>query len=433
MRQALWTRMSSVLFLVVLGAEPAILPAVPPSAVPVPAIPAVVPSGPVDEDKPIGVLPAVVLPEHHHPLLEAEADFLLWKVRRGNVPVLVTTSTAPSTAVPPPGTLGQNQTTILFGGSTLPFDEQVGLRAAFTLYPVADGPVGLQLGGFFLGRSTVNYSVASNAQGSPILAQPLTTPDLGPNALPIAIPNFGPDPGFRGDISEQVTSNLFGYEINAVHHYRKIDGYPQMHSLGGFRALGLQESLVQTTNITNLANPLNNNLPLNGVPVRSVRIIDSFRASTNFYGGQFGVRACWIFSAVSVDVWGKLALGVSQQHVIRSGESIGSNGDRVAAGVRVVSSNAGTDTWNRFAVLPEVGLNLGYAVTDNIRLRLGYTFLYLSSAARVGEQIDTTVDRRLVPTTNAYNAPGAVARPAVLRNSTDFWAQGGNLGLEITF
>ena len=82
---------------------------------------------------------------------------------------------------------------------------------------------------------------------------------------------------------------------------------------------------------------------------------------------------------------------------------------------------------NRFAWSPDVGLKLGYQLTDHMRATVGYDFLYLSDVARAGDQ----VDQRVNPA-RAVGMAGALNPPFVF-HGTDFWAQGLNFGLEFRY
>ena len=106
-------------------------------------------------------------------------------------------------------------------------------------------------------------------------------------------------------------------------------------------------------------------------------------------------------------------------------------------GLLAEPSNIGIRSQDRFAVIPEMGVKLGYNFTPNIKAFVGYTFMYVSNVARPGDQIDRTVNISQQPIllgTTAVNPPlvGA-ARPFPLFQTTDFWAQGVNFGLEIQY
>ena len=60
-------------------------------------------------------------------------------------------------------------------------------------------------------------------------------------------------------------------------------------------------------------------------------------------------------------------------------------------------ANIGRYTQSKFAVVPEAGVKIGYHLTPNLRLAVGYNFLYLSSVLRPGDQIDTGLDVTRIP------------------------------------
>ncbi len=79
-------------------------------------------------------------------------------------------------------------------------------------------------------------------------------------------------------------------------------------------------------------------------------------------------------------------------------------------------------------MVPEIGFNVGRQVTNNIRLYVGYTFLYWSSVVRPGDQIDFVVNPTQLPTSAGPGMLVGPARPAPLFRESDFWAQGINFG-----
>ena len=83
---------------------------------------------------------------------------------------------------------------------------------------------------------------------------------------------------------------------------------------------------------------------------------------------------------------------------------------------------AGAFLWQTrdpFAVVPEFTFSVGYDVTRNLRVFVGYTFLYLSDAVRPSEQFDAL---RQSPHSSIFPIP-----------SSDFWGQGLSFGLEFRF
>ncbi len=100
-----------------------------------------------------------------------------------------------------------------------------------------------------------------------------------------------------------------------------------------------------------------------------------------------------------------------------------------AGGVYALASNIGTQHSNDWVVAPEFGLNVGYQLTSNVRLRLGYSFLFLDGIARAADQIDFTINQNLFPPA----ITGGPNRPAVTPVRSDIWVQSINFGVEIQY
>ena len=98
-------------------------------------------------------------------------------------------------------------------------------------------------------------------------------------------------------------------------------------------------------------------------------------------------------------------------------------------GLLAQPTNIGRYAFNDFAVAPEGTLNLGFQLTDGIRVFGGYTFMYWSNVTRAGEQIDLVVNGTQI---GGQPLVGA-ARPAFVQRQNDFWAQGVNVGAEFRY
>ena len=101
--------------------------------------------------------------------------------------------------------------------------------------------------------------------------------------------------------------------------------------------------------------------------------------------------------------------------------------------LRELPSNIGRYNWDVFAVVLEFPINVGYQVTKQLRVFVGYTFLYASKVLRPGDQIDRVVNTTQIPPPLAAGTLIGPARPAFHFKDTDFWAQGINFGLEFRF
>jgi len=196
-----------------------------------------------------------------------------------------------------------------------------------------------------------------------------------------------------GGASAYQDSQLWGADINGLYNlYRDSRFHTDL--IGGFRYLGLQEDLKAYAVGT---------VCLPDGEVEGGSAATRLMAQNNFYGGQIGARAGWTFDRWFVDITGKIALGATTEGVTANLTAIGADGAADAFQFR----QSKTD----FAVLPEVNLRVGYNFTRNIHAFVGYDFLYISSVARPGNQ---------------FNNLTSV-------NSTGFWAQGLNFGVEVSF
>jgi hypothetical protein len=63
-----------------------------------------------------------------------------------------------------------------------------------------------------------------------------------------------------------------------------------------------------------------------------------------------------------------------------------------------------------------------------MRAFIGYDFLYLSSVARAGNQVDLRTNGSLITPT-----PSGPSNPPFAFHGTDYWAQGVNFGLEFRY
>jgi hypothetical protein len=179
------------------------------------------------------------------------------------------------------------------------------------------------------------------------------------------------------------------------------------------------------------------------------KVHDLFDAETTFHGGELGLlwlceRARW-----SLEILARLGIGSNRQRVRINGYTTQidtatgtSTTSRVDVGPEVAGvftgggllaqrSNIGTYTRDRFALVPEVGVTLGYQVNRHWRATAGYSLIFWTHVVRPGEQIDTTVNPNFLPD-EASPITGA-QRPAFAFHETSLWAQGFNLGFECTW
>src|SRR5262249_61083084 len=87
-----------------------------------------------------------------------------------------------------------------------------------------------------------------------------------------------------------------------------------------------------------------------------------------------------------------------------------------SGGLLALPTNMGGHTRTVFSVVPELGLNLGYQLTDHIRIFAGYTVLYWTHVARPGQQIDRTINSNQLPTIAGPGSLGGGPPRPILRS-----------------
>jgi hypothetical protein len=369
------------------------------------------------------------------PRVYFSGEYLLWRVRAAGLPPLVTTTGSLTAAellalegANPafrPGALGQPGTTTLFGGSNLDLGNFSGGR--FTLGIGIAQTLGFEATFFFLGKNTESFTASS--PGTVGIFRPFTDVTAGGQSAEfVSFPSLT-----AGQINISYNTRMWGTEGNLRYPLLCGCNY-KVDLLGGFRFLDLEESLNIHESLTFLVS----NAALGVTAGDNIQVLDGFGTINHFYGGQVGAdfeyrRGRWLFGVTP-----KLALGDMHEVVNINGRTIfrpaAGGVTTVNGGLLAAPTNIGHHTGDSFAVVPEVGLKIGYQVTDHMKVFAGYDFLYLSDVVRPADQVDlrvnTTQIPRLVGTMPTLVGP---ARPAVLFNRTDFWAQGLMVGLEFNY
>src|SRR4029077_9191234 len=99
-------------------------------------------------------------------------------------------------------------------------------------------------------------------------------------------------------------------------------------------------------------------------------VVDQFTTQNNFYGPQIGLQGWWWRNRFFVNARGLLAVGDTNQQVTRIGTTIitppGGAPTVANGGLLVQPTNSGTVNRDLFSVIPQVGLNVGFQLTDHI-------------------------------------------------------------------
>jgi hypothetical protein len=348
------------------------------------------------------------------------ADYLLWQVRGDSVPALVTTS-PPGTARTGAGVLSSPGTSTLFGDSALNNDWRSGFRLDAGGWLDCDQKFGVEADFFILGNATSNFNMSSD--GNPILARPFFNVLTGmQDSELIAYPGV-----LNGQVAIRDTSSLLGTGVWARCNLCCSPCY-RLDALLGYRYLRLADNLGINENLTS-TDPTSTTVPLG----TRVDVSDEFDTMNNFNGVDLGLAGEWHHGNWVVEGAMKVALGVTNSEVDVNGSTTiavpGFAPLTQPGGLLALSSNSGRYSKDRFSVVPEAGIKLGYDVTPHVRVAVGYDFLYWTDVMRPGGQIDTVVNPNLL----APATPGGPARPMRLDDTTDIWVQGVSFSLEFRF
>lgn len=359
-------------------------------------------------------------------------DYLYWWLSEATAPPLATSSPS-GTQFANAGILGQPGTTTLYAGD-IPQNGQSGIRIYFGGWLRPESNVGLGFDAFRLFGSSSNAAFSSSgAPGSPILARPFINANNGlESSQLVAVPGVS-----TGSIAIHSNTNFWGFELNGLF---RPSTESALKFLGGFRYLHLDDTLDVTT-LTNTQAPGGGSFIGAPLPAASALYVsDQFSADNAFYGGQAGVSYTLGYGRFSVDLVGKIALGVTNQSIsIGGGTSavIPPNTAQqviIPGGLLAVRTNAGNLSQNEFGFVPEGRIQANFKVNKYVSLYAGYTIIYWNSVARAAEQIDRTVNPTQVPSNAAFqNAVVGPARPTGVIQTSSMWAQGVNVGVMFTY
>lgn len=341
--------------------------------------------------------------------LWGRAEYLGWWTEGMHVPALVTT-----------GPVDSPTNVLLFGNTSLNSDGRSGGRFTLGTRPDPCGYGGVEVTYMMLGEETDGFTASSD--NFAVLARPFFNVQTGAqDAHFVAMP----DPTrLDGSVSVSATTGFQGVELL----YRQAAGrscWSSIDFLLGYRWVQLEDDLVIREST----------LVLSGAaPNSTINLFDQFGTGNNFHGAELGVDVRrQIFPCWSLELLGKLAIG-NTHSAARAG---GSTTTRTAAGetstdaggLLALPTNIGTYERDSFASVAELGVTLRRRLTCRLEASLGYTLVYWSEVARAGDQIDLDVN----PSQISSGALVGAARPEFSFTTTDFWAQGLNVGLECSF
>ena len=353
------------------------------------------------------------------------ADYLYWKIQDAKkvLPLVVEGTPAPDfTPI-----LDNPGSSVVLGDRHVDSKWRSGGR--FTLGFICGDmcQVGVEASYFFLSKSGTEKSVFSDGSlGSSFLSIPFIDSNTGlESSFAIARPGL-----FSGNAKLKVSNSMQGAELYSLTHLPYLRGW-SMNIFGGFRYLNFNEKLqFQTESL--FINP-----GLNDVFSTS----DRFSVDNNFYGGSLGATALFKCQNILFSLKAKVGAGaIYQSTKVRGSFEINNytgftNVQVFDGGYFALPSNSGTKRRPKFSVLPEVEINVGYEIIENLALNVGYNFLYVTNVLRAARQMDRHINPTGSPLYQETPNPVQVgaSRPKSHMRSAGLSVQGLNVGIVYVF
>jgi hypothetical protein len=311
---------------------------------------------------------------------------------------------------------------MLFGDGRVDEDMQYGGRVNVGFWYDACQDNAVEFSFMAVDNDGTHYTAAS--LGDPILARPFYNVILNEQDAQLTAYSDV----IEGGIAIGTTSELYSASALLRRTLRCSAG-EKIDVVGGYRylrfceGLSIYEDLVSTD-------------PMGDVQIGTeIDVYDAFTAENDFHGGEIGFSAEFFRGPFSLAILTKLGIGYVRQQVTIDGWTTVTvpDGSPVTqdGGLLALSTNTGTHTTDRFALLPELDVTLNCQLTCNLRLSLGYNLLWLTEVARSGDQIDFGVNPTYLPGSRV--SPTGARRPAPLLNTTSMWAQAVSVGAVLEF
>lgn len=325
------------------------------------------------------------------------SEYLLWRITGFQTPPLISRSPS-GTGINDSGVIGVPGTEVLFGGQTVNNDSLSGVRVSLGWYLDQERRKSIALSFFDLGSISENTSATGG-----ILARPFFSVDpasTGPNSELVSYPGV-----LDGSISAAATTSMQGASAEVM----------QVLSQMGNRRIGVSAGyayyyLKDDVSISDRKETLDSSLGL-AVGTR-LSEHDQFTSTNRYNGFTLGtnIMVChrrWTFDAAM-----KMALGQTKSKASLGGHTTvsvptadGVDTTTTSGGLLVLGSNAGSYDLDQFAMVPQLGFDLGFFVTPRMSLHFGYDFIYWSRVARAGELINSSINLSQV-------APGGLSGTA---------------------
>ncbi|WP_158265069.1 BBP7 family outer membrane beta-barrel protein [Blastopirellula marina] len=344
------------------------------------------------------------------PRVYGSADLLVMWRKGSNLPPLLTTS-----APVDEGVIGAPTTQTLFGGN-----EQghalTGMRLTGGLW--LDNYQNWSIGGSFMALEREVLGINTTSTQFPVLAFPFYDTNANANSsIVVALPGTGNNAADNTSVNIRKTNNFYvGDTFITKHvftsHANRVD------FLVGYNFARIDDAMAMRTQYT-AQQTMGGSVPQGTV----VSLADNFLAKNEFNGAEFGLIFDFQDGPFTWRAMGKISVGGMHQRMAISGsrtEDVFGTVDTFNGGVYARDSNIGSYSRDVFCFIPEGSLDLIYALTCNVDLKVGCTYIYVSDVALAQSALPGTI-----------NPNGG--DPVFNWGSDDYWALGATFGVDFHY
>lgn len=344
-----------------------------------------------------------------------DLDYLYWKIKDSpqDIPLIVE------------GALPSSH--VVLGGKNIDTSWRSGGRAAVGYWIDNTHRLGGEVSYTSLPNVSVSKSISSDGSlASPILSVPFFNTLTGLNDFAsVARPGL-----FEGNAHLKLKNCMQSAELNVI-ATMPCDKTLKIIFVAGLRYWSFYESLTFTTNSPFVP-------PLEGDIYKTK---DHFLAQNNFYGGQVGASLNYSCNRFFMDLQIKVALGTMHQRAEIKGHLTTNHFNGLGAaqtfpgGYFTVPSNMRKRKNDPFATIPEVNIEFGYQLTDNMIFQIGYHALFANNVLWAGKLMDKRINPSQSSTLSNTATPVLVGEPLPTANlkPSNFWAHGLTVGMRFEF
>jgi hypothetical protein len=392
------------------------------------------------------------------------ADYLLWRIRKQNVPsavqvlptgvLAITSSTTNIGPGAPPSVNVVNYTPLFIQnaatfsiGNTIDLGESSGGRLMGGFWFDPEHTFGVEAGGFVLDKRTGSFNATSQNQlnqfvintGFTNTINTFTTTSTGPTLINTVTTPIVLVRQTTSTVTGDGTSALWGLELNGRCTVVQVGG-ATFGGVFGLRYLNFSEELNINSNV-NLLRPSDPALQTaadqgNPPPIPAnlnFSTMDSLRTFNQFYGARVGADTEIAVGRAFLYARGTIAVGDTHEVVeVNSTTTNITNGNVLQGGLLSGPLDIGKHSRDRITFVPEAQLRLGYAFTRWLKGYVGYDVLYMNQAVRPSDVVGTSTIATNVTVANSTNTIN-VHQPTFKFADSEVLVQGLTFGLEICY